>query len=89
MMLVDLKVVTGKNFLQQISRLMMLMLSLTVDETVYLQYLVQSCYKEAAVVLVSAWRIPQVCLHAILDFQLSYRVDGAAPPCVRLRPDPY
>ena len=41
-MLVDLKVVTGKNFLQQISRLMMLMLSLRLDETVYLQHVVQS-----------------------------------------------
>ena len=36
----------------------------------------------------SGW-IPQVCLHAILDFQLPYRVDGATPPGVRLPPDPY
>ena len=50
------------------------------DETVYLHHLVQSSYKEAAVLLVSARRIRQVCLHASLDFQLPYRVYGATPP---------
>ena len=51
-----------------------------IDETVYLHHLVQISYKEAAVLLVSARRIRQVCLHASLDFQLPYWVYGATPP---------